>query len=445
MKIVIAGAGDVGFHLAKLLSYESKDIILLDNDGDRLEYAKNHIDVMTVKGNAASVQLLEEAGVNSADLFIAATQIETTNITAAIVSKRLGAKRTIARVSNPEYLDRACKVDWSFIGIDNMICPEELASQEILRLIKASAFTDSFEFDGGKLTLIGIHLDPGAPIVDRSIVDVALDNPGLNFMPVAIQRHDHTIIPRGGTVFQEGDSVYLISAPEEINRIVEVTGKKHVNIKNIMILGGSKIGIGAANSLCPDYKVKLIEKDRTKCFDLADDCPRTLIIHGDGRNVELLEEEHISEMDAFIAVTGNSETNIMSCLVAKARGVKKTIALVENMDYIQISQTIGIDTLINKKLIAASNIFRYIREGDVVDLTNLHGVDAEVLEFEVKQNSKITKAPIRDLNFPREAIIGGLIRSGQAASMRNLHVRAGDRVIVFTLPNAISKVESFFK
>jgi trk system potassium uptake protein TrkA len=241
------------------------------------------------------------------------------------------------------------------------------------------------------------------------------------------------------------DHVYLIVKPDEIEQILTVSGKKNVNIKRIMILGGSRIGVRATKALCPDHSVKLIERDRNKCFELADQCPRALIINSDGRNVELLEEENIDDMDAFIALTGNAETNIMSCLVAKARGVKKTIALVENMDYIQISQTIGIDTLINKKLIAASRIFRYIREGQVIDLASLHGVNAEVLEYEVKAGSRITRSPIRDLDFPRDAILGGLIREGEVQSMRNLHVRGGDRVIVFALPKAIHKVEAFFK
>lgn len=444
MKIVIAGAGEVGFHLAKLLSNESQDIILVDSDIARLEYASSHLDVMTVKGNAATVAVLQEADVPRADLFIAVTSIETTNITAAIIGKKLGAKRTVARVSTPEHLDQPF-VDWKTLGIDTLICPEELASQEIMHLLKQSAFSEAIDFDGGKLSLIGIHLDDDAPIIGRSIVDVALDNPSLTFMPVAIQRQDHTLIPRGGTVFQQRDHVYLIVRPVEIELILAVTGKKNVNIKRIMVLGGSRMGIRAVRALCVDHSVKLIEKDRNKCFELADQCPKALIINTDGRNVELLEEENIDGMDAFIALTGNAETNIMSCLVAKARGVKKTIALVENMDYIQISQTIGIDTLINKKLIAASKIFRYIREGQVIDLASLHGVNAEVLEFEVKNGAKITRFPIRDLDFPRDAIIGGLIRSGEVQSMRNLHVQAGDRVIVFAMPKAISKVEAYFK
>jgi trk system potassium uptake protein TrkA len=232
-----------------------------------------------------------------------------------------------------------------------------------------------------------------------------------------------------------------------IKKLHPIIGKKQIDIKNVIILGGSSIGEKTARNLCKDnFKVKLIEKNKEKAKNLADKLINALVIHGDGRDLELLEEENIRETDAFIAVTGNSETNIMSCLVAKSKGVKKTIALVENMDYIEISQTIGVQSLINKKLIAASNIFRHIRKGEILALANLHNIDAEVFEFEVKQNSKVTKEKIKDLRFPREAVFGGLIRDGKALmTFGNMQIQANDKVIVFCLPEAISKVESLFK
>ena len=446
MKIIIAGAGEVGFHLARMLSYESQDIILIDTNNERLSYAETHIDVMTLRGNATSPSVLKEANVGSADLLIAVTSSETTNLTTAIIGKKLGAKSTIARISNTEFLKDDQKLDFQSLGIDSLISPEELAADEIRGLIKESAFTDTFDFGGGKLSLIGINLDHAAPIVGQTIAETAYLNPDFNFMPVAIQRNNETLIPRGTTTFMLNDHAYFVTQPDGIQRVLSLTGKERVKIKNIMILGGSRIGFKTARNLCNDYKIKLIEWEKQKCFDLADQLPKTLVIKGDGRNVELLKEEDIENMDAFIAVTGNSETNIMSCLVAKGQGVRKTIALVENMDYIHLSQTIGIDCMINKKLIAASNIFKHIREGKVLSLANLHGVDAEILEFEVEANSRITKSVIRELNFPRFAIIGGVIRDNRGYTvLGDFQIKAKDRVVVFSLPDAIHNVEAMFK
>lgn len=446
MKIVIAGAGEVGFHLARLLSYEMQDIVLIDTDTKRLEYAGNHIDVITIKGNATSPKILEESNVASADMLIAVTSNESTNMTIAMIGKQLGAHSTFARINNNEFLKDDTKVDFQSLGIDFMISPEDLAAVEISHLVRQSAFTDTFEFDQGELHLIGIKLEPQASIINKTIFETAQLNPELSFIPVAIQRDNSTIIPRGSTVFIEGDQVFFISEKSGIEKVIRLSGKENLDIENIMILGGSRIGYLSSQLLAKDYDLKIVEVDEERCMEIADRLSNILVIQGDGRDVELLEEENLESMDSFIAVTGNSETNIMSCLVAKARGVKQTIALVENMDYINLSKTIGIDTMINKKLIAAGNIFRHIRQGDVLTMANIHGVEAEVLEFEVKPGSKITNKEIKDLGFPKTAIIGGVVRDGTGViAMGDFRVQAGDHVVVFALPDAIKKVESFFK
>lgn len=270
----------------------------------------------------------------------------------------------------------------------------------------------------------------------------------LHFMPIALQRAgtQFTVIPRGDTVFKEGDQVYFITTTEGVDELYKLTDKKKEDIRNVMILGGSKVGFKSARDLCEQkFNVKLIEKDKEKAFDLADDLPNALVINGDGRNVELLEEESLDSMDAFIAVTGNSETNIMSCLVAKSKNIKKTIALVENMDYFQLSHSIGIDTLINKKLLAANNIFRHIRKGEVVALMRLNNINAEILEFEVKPTSKVAGELIRELDFPRSATIGGVVRDGKGIiALGGFEIQAGDRVVVCCLPKAIPKIERLF-
>jgi trk system potassium uptake protein TrkA len=446
MRIIIAGAGDLGFHLSKLLANEEQDIILIDQNSEVLDYASNHLDVGTVKGSSTSLKTLEEANVAKADLLIAVTSIEETNITTAILGKRLGAKKTIARVSNIEFLHQREKLNLKDVGIDEIISPESLAAKEIKRLLKETALTDTFEFEKGMLSLIGLSVDEESELLEKTLTETAYLNPDHNFTTVAILRDNKTIIPHGENKFELNDHAYFIAEPSGVERVMDLSGKKRQEIKNIMILGGSRVGINTAKQLSKKYNIKLIEQDKDKCFELADELSNTMIINGDGRDLELLKEEGIDRMDAFIAVTGNSETNIISSLVAKDAGVKKTVALVENIDYIHLSQNIGVDTLINKKLIAANFIFRYIRKGEVINLTSVHGVDGEVLEFEVQDGAKILSQELRDLDFPKTAVIGGVIRKGQGYTVRgNFKFEPKDRVVVLSKPECIHSIEGFFK
>ncbi|MFZ9044519.1 MAG: Trk system potassium transporter TrkA [Cyclobacteriaceae bacterium] len=446
MRIIIAGAGDLGFHLAKLLAQEEQDIVLIDQNNEALDYASNHLDVSTIRGSSTSLKTLDEANVAKADLLIAVTSIEETNITTAIMGKRLGAKRTIARVSNIEFLHQREKLNLKDVGIDEIISPESLAAKEIKRLLKETALTDTFEFEKGMLSLIGISVDEQSELLDKTLTETAYLNPDHNFTTVAILRNNMTIIPHGENKFEQNDHAYFIAEPSGIDRVMDLSGKKRQEVKNVMILGGSRVGINTAKQLSKKYNIKLIEQDRDKCLELADELANTMVINGDGRDLDLLKEEGIDRMDAFIAVTGNSETNIISSLVAKDAGVKKTVALVENIDYIHLSQNIGVDTLINKKLIAANFIFRYIRKGEVINLTSVHGVDAEILEFEVQEGSKIITEELRNLEFPKTAVIGGVIRRGQGYTVRgNFRFEPKDRVVVLSRQECIHNVEGFFK
>lgn len=445
MRVIIAGVGNVGFHLAKLLCQEGQDIVLIDRAADKLKQAGNSIDAATIKGTSTSYSVLEEAGVADADLLIAVTSSEEANIATAIIAKHLGAKRTIARISNTEFIYQKDKLNLKHLGIDDVISPESLAAKEIKRLLKEVAVTDSFEFEKGLLQMIGVNINAKSPLKGKSMLEVAKINPDQSFMTVAILRDNETIIPYGDTCFEENDHAYFVAQPEGVEKLLFLTGKKKEGVKSIMILGGSRVGFHAAKILSPRYNVKLIERDPQKCFELADQLPDAMVINGDGRNVDLLEEESINEMDAFIAVTGDSETNIISCLVAKKMGVKKTIAMVENMDYIHLSQSIGVDTMINKKLIAANFIFRHVRQGEVVSIASIHGVDAEILEFEVQESSKITHQELRNLQFPKSAIIGGVIRDGKGLTTPgNFKFQPKDRVVVLSKNECIKKVEDYF-
>ncbi|MEQ8219975.1 MAG: Trk system potassium transporter TrkA [Arenibacter sp.] len=448
MKIIIAGAGEVGFHLAKLLSYESQDITLIDTNKDSLSYADSHLDIRVLRGDATSIAILKDAQVEKSDLVIGVTSSETTNITLCMLAKQLGCKRTIARISNAEFIHNKEAIRFPDLGIDELISPEALAATEIQLLLNQSAFNNTYEFEEGLLIMVGVSLPSTAPFVGKTVKEAATIFPELHFMPIAIQRMgtQYTIVPRGDTVFKDNDQVYFITSREGLDELYKLTGKEKKEIKNVMILGGSKVGFKTARDLCRNkFNVKLIEKNKEKAFDLADELPNALIINGDGRNVELLEEENLEAMDAFVAVTGNSETNIMSCLVAKSKNVKKTIALVENMDYFQLSHSIGIDTLLNKKLLAANNIFRHIRKGEIVAMTRLNNLNAEILEFIVKPTSQVNGQIIRELEFPREATIGGVIRDNQGIiALGGFRITEGDRVVVCCLPSAIPKIEKLF-
>ena len=448
MKIIIAGAGEVGFHLAKLLSFESQDITLIDNKKSNLNIAENQLDIKTIEGNSASISALKEANVENCDLVVSLTTSETTNFTTCFLAKQLGAKRTIARISNSEFIEGSQEIDFGSIGIDELISPESLATEEIKLLIHESAFNNSHDFEDGILKMMGVKLEKNAPFVGKTVMESASVYPGVHFMPIAIKKEgsDNTIIPRGDTVFDLGDQVYFITNHKGLTELYDLLGTEKQNIENIMILGAGRIGSKLARDLSSEgLNVKIIEIDKEKANNLAEELNNVMMLNVDGRNVDLLVEENLENMDAFIATTGNSETNIMSCLMAKSKNIKKTIALVENMDYFNLSQSIGIDTLINKKLLAANDIFRFVRKGDVVELAKLNNMDAEIVEFNVSENSKVLNKKIVNLNFPREAIIGGVIRNDEGLIvLGDFEIQLGDRVLVCSSPEALSKVESLF-
>ncbi len=446
MKIIIAGAGEVGFYLSRMLTQEHHDIVVIDTNREVLALVESYTDLITIEGSSTSISTLKHAGVANADLLIAVTQLEEVNILTATLGKHLGAKTTIARVENSEYLEDGCAIDFKRLGIDSMIFPGDLATTEIIWLIKQATARNAFEFENGKLTLLEMSIGLEAPVANKSIMEIAQMYPHLKFRIVAIVRNARTIIPTGINFLRRHDLVFIIADNHAIDEVIAFTGNKKITIKNIMILGGSKLGAKTAQRLGDDFAVKLIDNHREKCEQLADELTNTLVLHGDGRSIDFLIEEGIESMDAFIAVTGDTETNIMTCLLAKRRGVKKTIALVDNMDYMLLTQNLGIDTVINQKLIAASHIFSFIRKGEIVLLMNLSDADAEICEYVVKPNTKITTNAIKDLTgFPKGAIIGGVIRGEESfITVGDSVLQPDDRVVVFSRPEAIEQLETFF-
>jgi trk system potassium uptake protein TrkA len=445
MRIIIAGAGEVGTHLAKMLSNENHEIILIDPEESRLKPIDNSLDVLTHEGSATSVKILQDSLIKKTDLFIAVTHSEDTNIISSILAKRFGALKTIARIDNIDYLENSTLEFFKSIGIDSLIYPELIAAREVLGLLHETGATDFMEFSGGKLAMYVQKLDEKAPILNKSLQEISISRRTDKYRAVAIKRDGKTIIPRGNEKFHLGDVVYVISTHEGIDEMMMTSGKENFEAKSIMILGGSRIAKHVALYMQKTCEVKLIDSDTKKCEDLAEILDNTLIINGDGRNVDLLEQEGITKMDAFVAVTGNSETNILSCLLAKRMGVKKTIAEVENMEYINLAENTGIDTIINKKISAASRIFRHTSNPNVTQVKYMAGTDAEVLEFNVPANSKITKGTLRSIDFPKDAIVGGGTRDGEPfIATGDTIIKANDKVVVFTLPTAYEKLSKYF-
>lgn len=445
MKIIIAGAGAVGTHLAKLLSGEKQDIILMDDDEERLGKLGSNFDLLAVNIPPTSISGLKEAGVAGADLFIAVTPDESRNMTACMLATSLGAKKTVARINNYEYLLPKHKEFFAKLGVDSLIYPEMLAAKEIVDAVKVSWIRQWWEFAGGALVLLGTKMKETAEILNVPLHELGGRN--IPFHIVAIKRGSETIIPRGDDTIILNDIVYFTTTKKYIPYIRKIAGKENeADIRNVMIMGGSRIAVRTVQYM-PEYmRTKIIESDFNRCnrlTELVDD--KVMIINGDGRDMELLLEEGIKNTEAFVALTGNSETNILACLAAKRLGISKTVAEVENIDYISMAESLDIGTVINKKFIAASHIYQMMLDADVSNVKCLTFANADVAEFTVKAGSRITRSQVKDVGLPKGATIGGLIRNGEGILVTgNTTIMENDHVVVFCLGMMIKKLEKFF-
>ena len=444
MKIVIAGVGEMGSHLAKLLSGNGHEITVIDTNPKALSDVVSLADVITVEGDSTTFAILRKASVRKCDLFIAVHPVENTNILSAIMAKQLGAKKSIARIDNNEYLEPNNKEMFINMGIDYMFYPEKIAAEEVISLLGHTSTTEFVDFSGGRLSLLVFRLEPTSPLVGRELSSFTVDE-NSTYRTVAISRSGKTIIPHGTDSYMVGDMLYVIARHDSVREIMALSGQGDVHIKNMMILGGSRIGVQIAQAMQEDVNIKLIDYNADKAYHLAEQLEKTLIINDDGRNTEAMMEEGLSNMDAFVAVTGRSETNILAAMLAKRMGVKKVIAEVENLNYINLADSVGVDTIINKKMVSASNIFRFTMTTDVLAIKCLTGSDAEVLEFIVKPNSPATKAPIKDLGLPSDMTIGGIVRGDKVfIASGKTEIAAYDRVVIFAMPSAIGKVGYYF-
>lgn len=445
MRIVIVGAGAVGTHLAKMLSEENENVVLIDESEEKLGKMEALFDLQTIVGDPTKISSLQSANVDDADLFVAVTPDESRNITACIIAHYLGAKKTVARIDNYEYLLPKHKEYFNSLGIDSLIYPEQLAAEEIATNIKYSWMRQMLEFGNGALVMIGVKIRDNAEIINIPFRELARDIP---YHVVAIQRGDETIIPRGNDVIQAEDLVCFMTTFDQIPYMRRITGKEEFSeVRSIIIMGGSRIAVRTARLIPENIKVKIIESDIKRChklLELVDD--RVMVINGDARDPELLRSEGIDHTDVFMALSDNSETNILACLAAKRSGVSRAVSEVENIDYISMAESLDIGSIINKKKLAASTIFQMMLNTDVSSVKCLTFIQAVVAEFPVNEECLITKKPVKELGLPNGANIGGIIRNGKGMNVTgNTMIQIGDHVIVFCLEHVLKKLEKYFR
>lgn len=447
MNIIIAGDGEVGFYLAKSLTQLDYNITIVDPHSELLQRLEKETDLLTIVGDSTSPKVLQDANVGDCDLFLSVLHDESINLVTCILAKKLKAKKTVARITNAELLSPKHKEMFRDLGVDEMVCPELIAAKEITNLLNHTVATEFFDFSGGLLTMYLIRLDEESPVINKSVQELSQIYSTLQVRIVAILHGGETVIPHSDTVFRAGDMAYIISRANQMEAVKKLAGGADFDIKSIMIAGGGRIGRYAALTLENEKRISLVEQDRKRCKDLSVLLSKTLIINGDSTDIELLKDEGLTNNDAFIAVTDSSETNVLTCLHAKRLGIRKTIALVENTGFINISQDIGIDTIINKKLITASYIARFIVKGDAVSSKWLSGTNAELIEFVVGHRAAATRVPIGKLSLPEgQATIGGVIRGKETLlPTRDTQLQEKDKVVVFVLPNAMDRVARLFK
>ncbi len=453
MKIVIEGAGEVGSHLAKMLRAEANEVVVIDDNAARIAALSAYVDVETVLGNPSSIEILRAAGVAKADLFIAVYPLaaQEINIVGALLAGQLGAAKVIARVNEEDYLSAENKLIFKELGIELMFYPEKSAADEIVAFLKHNSTAETMDFARGRLQIAVFKLTEDSPILDLKLLEFIKDSTPeelQQFRVIAISRDEKTIIPRLDTKFLYGDLVFTITTREGTEALYRHFGKTNVSIDSVFILGGGPIGEMLARTLDRSgLKVKLVESDKNRCIELSEKLPETVrIVCGDGRNSDFLYEEGIQEYAAFVALTGNDESNVLSCVVAKKFGVQRTIAEVENIEYIHIAEEMGVDNVINKKLITAGRIFKFTLSGRARVVRYMTGTNAEVIEYTVAPGSAITTGPIKDIDFPRNAIIGGVIRGSESfIAVGDTVIQPYDRVAIFALPETIQDIDKFFK
>jgi trk system potassium uptake protein TrkA len=446
MRIIIIGAGDIGFQLSKRMYHSRTDIAIVESDPVRAQRAREQLDVIVIDGHGTSAKTLKEAGVETADILASMTDNDEVNILACQLAKKAGKATTICRVRNSEFMSPDFIMSNEELGVDHFIHPEKETSDTIVRLIRQSSATDVVDFEDGKIRVVGVRLEPGSPLLRTPLMELVqrFGNPPMRI--VAINRNGVTMIPRGNDEMIPGDQVFGMCHPDYVADFIEHTGKKDIQIDDLMILGGGLIGQFIARDLGDSINVKIVESDVERSRKIANTLPNTLIIQGDGTDIDLMAVEGLMDMDAFVAVTGDDETNIISTLLARHLKVPRTIALVNKLQYLPITPTIGMDAVVSKQLLTVNAVHRHILQQEIAQISTVPGIDAQIIEFIVEPNDRITKKPIKDIHFPHDAIIGAIMRGDEIIIPKgDTRISAGDRVVVFSLPGALASVDKLFK
>lgn len=445
MKVVIIGAGEVGFHLAKGLSEENFDITCIDISAARCKRASENLDVIVVQGDGASPQVLKEALVQDADIAIAVTRVDEVNLIASQISHELGARKIVARLRNTEYSRKDTIIQPEKFGIDKIIHPERAARREIIRLVMRTAASSVVDFEGGRLQLIGVRIENGCPLIGVNLIEVRQIRASFAFSAIAILRGQNTIIPHGDFIFEPGDICYFLVRRERVDDLFKMMGKRVLATKNIMILGGGKIGRDVARSLESEIDVRLVEQNKEKAQYLAVQLEKTLILNGDGTDIEFLKSERVDEVDSFVAVTENEQTNLLSALLAKHLGARQTIIHVSKTEYIRVMKVIGLDAVVSKNMSTVNAILEYIKSGQRLSIINFEDIAVEALELNPAPNSKITKHELKDIKFPGASVVGAVNHHGHISiPSGDTQITEEDTVLVFAFPRFISKVEKLF-
>ena len=445
MKIVVIGAGEVGFQLSKVLSEEDFDITIIEISKERVQRASENLDVITVRGDGASPDILREADVEKADVVVAVTRVDEVNLIASQLSHELGANKIIARLRNTEYSEKGSLIRPERFGIDKVIHPEMAATAEINRLVRQTSATSIVDFEGGRLQLIGIRLDSGCPIIAQSLDAVQSKNGSLAFNAVGIIRGKDTIVPHGKTEFEINDICYFLVRKEQVETLMYMVGKPVRETRNVMILGGGKIGRAVAYDLQEEINVRLVDKNRDKAQMLASELNKTLVLNGDGTDIEFLRLENLEELDSYIALTENEQTNLLSALLAKHLGARQTMIHVSTPEYIPAMKMIGLDAVVSKNMCTVNEILEYIKSDEKLVVTNFEDIDVEAVEFSPEPGSKITQKPLGEISFPTASVIGAINHHGHVSIAHgDTEITDEDTVLVFSLPDSIPKVEKLF-
>lgn len=447
MRILVIGAGEVGFDVARMLSADRHDVVVVDRDPDAVRAVREKLDVLTIVGNGTSADVLEEAGARKADMIVAVTMVDEVNIIACMLADRMGVRTTIARVRSDELTRTHSVLKTTDFGIDLVIHPEESAANEVVRLIKRASATDVLTFADGRILLVGVRLESDSPLIGKSLREIAIEHQDVRFRIMGISRGIRTILPRGNESLHKNDQVFVLARPNAMTQVIRMMGKADHRMEHIMILGGTHVGAKVAVQLAQEksMQVKLVEPNRSRAEQLSELLPKVLIVHGGATDIDLLVQEGLGEMDAFVAVTEDEESNLVTCLLAKHIGVSKTVALLSKGAYIPISQSIGLDAAVSKKLAVSREILRYMRGRNVLSVATIHGLDAEIIEIEAKPGSPITRKPLKALRIPDESLIGAVAHEREVdVATGETHIQAGDRAIVFAAPRAIEAVERQF-